>query len=89
MKKQIPEQVTVQNANSYKLCFNLFSLGPRQTFKLWIYLEVPSRVVTASTQSPFPEPVFCLSAVSCRRKMAVQHGGLCRRGPDPSIGMKK
>ena len=40
-----------------------------------IYLQVPSRAVTASTQSPSLEPLFCLSAVSCRRKMAVQHGG--------------
>ena len=56
-----------------------------------ICVEVPELTGSPSPDgfntemNPSLELVFSLSAVSYRRKMAVQHGGFCRRGPVPSV----
>ena len=39
-------------------------------------------------ERPSLEPVFGLSVLGYCRNMAVQHGGLCRRGPAPYVDIK-
>ena len=40
-----------------------------------------------SPHHPAPDPVFCLSVLGYCRKMLVKHGGLCERGPAPSVDL--